>query len=228
MIKAVIFDVDNTLYSYTKAHKAAFDALAEYADRELGMSRPLFEELHQRTEHELRTYMGEVAALHNRCIRYQIMLENQGLPLYPHVLNMNGIYWDALLAAAVPSAGVTDAIRILKEKGIRIGIGTDMTARIQFKKLEVLGLLLYVDFLVSSEEAGAEKPEASFFARCVEKSGCRAEECLFVGDSMRKDVQGAMDAGLQAAWYRPDKPENQTHVLQIMDMLQLPEVLSAL
>lgn len=192
------------------------------------MSRPLFEELHQRTEHELRTYMGEVAALHNRCIRYQIMLENQGLPLYPHVLNMNGIYWDALLAAAVPSAGVTDAIRILKEKGIRIGIGTDMTARIQFKKLEVLGLLLYVDFLVSSEEAGAEKPEASFFARCVEKSGCRAEECLFVGDSMRKDVQGAMDAGLQAAWYRPDKPENQTHVLQIMDMLQLPEVLSAL
>ncbi len=192
------------------------------------MSRPLFEELHQRTEHELRTYMGEVAALHNRCIRYQIMLENQGLPLYPHVLNMNGIYWDALLAAAVPSAGVTDAIRILKEKGIRIGIGTDMTARIQFKKLEVLGLLLYVDFLVSSEEAGAEKPEASFFARCVEKSGCRAEECLFVGDSMRKDVQGAMDAGLQAVWYRPDKPENQTHVLQIMDMLQLPEVLSAL
>ena len=120
MIKAVIFDVDNTLYSYTKAHKAAFDALAAYADRELGMSRPLFEELHQRTEHELRTYMGEVAALHNRCIRYQIMLENQGLPLYPHVLNMNGIYWDALLAAAVPSAGVTDAIRILKEKGIRI------------------------------------------------------------------------------------------------------------
>ena len=43
MIKAVIFDVDNTLYSYTKAHKAAFDALAAYADRELGMSRPLFE-----------------------------------------------------------------------------------------------------------------------------------------------------------------------------------------
>ncbi len=228
MIKAVIFDVDNTLYSYTKAHEAAFDALAAYADRELGMSRPLFEELHQRTEHELRTYMGEVAALHNRCIRYQIMLENQGLPLYPHVLNMNGIYWDALLAAAVPSAGVTDAIRILKEKGLRIGIGTDMTARNQFKKLEVLGLLLYVDFLVSSEEAGAEKPEASFFARCVEKSGCRAEECLFVGDSMRKDVQGAMDAGLQAVWYRPDKPEDQTHVLQIMDMLQLPEVLSAL
>ena len=86
MIKAVIFDVDNTLYSYTKAHEAAFDALAAYADRELGMSHPLFEELHQRTEHELRTYMGEVAALHNRCIRYQIMLENQGLPLYPHVL----------------------------------------------------------------------------------------------------------------------------------------------
>ena len=54
MIKAVIFDVDNTLYSYTDAHEAAFDRLAAYADRELGLSRALFEELHQRTEHELR------------------------------------------------------------------------------------------------------------------------------------------------------------------------------
>lgn len=228
MIKAVIFDVDNTLYSYTEAHKAAFDVLAAYADRELGLPRPLFEKLHQKTEHELRLYMGEVAALHNRCIRYQIMLESRGLPLYPHVLKMNDLYWDTLLDAAVPAAGAADAISLLKDRGILIGIGTDMTARIQFEKLETLGLLPFIDFLVSSEEAGAEKPAPSFFARCVEKAGCHARECLFVGDSMRKDVRGAVDAGLQAAWYCPDASENQEHVLQITHMMQLPEVISVL
>lgn len=78
MIKAVIFDVDNTLYSYTEAHRPAFEALSAYAQRELGMSRISFEDLHEKTEGRLRAYMGEVAALHNRCIRYQIMLESQG------------------------------------------------------------------------------------------------------------------------------------------------------
>lgn len=229
MIKAVIFDVDNTLYSYTDAHEAAFDRLAAYADRELGLSRALFEELHQRTEHELRTYMGEVAAVHNRCIRYQIMLENQGLPLYPHVLKMNDLYWDTLLETAVPVPGIMEAVNALKEKGFRLGIGTDMTARIQFRKLEVLGLLRYMDFFVSSEETGTEKPHPAFFARCVKKAGCPAKECLFVGDSLKKDVQGAVDAGLQAVWYCPEyRKKAGEDVPRITDMRQLPEAVLAL
>ena len=46
MIKTVIFDVDNTLYSYTKAHEAAFEALSSYAEHELGLSRNIFVKLH--------------------------------------------------------------------------------------------------------------------------------------------------------------------------------------
>ena len=229
MIKAVIFDVDNTLYNFTKAHKAAFRALAAYADELLGLSGESFERLHRETAEELRAYMGEVAALHNRCIRYQVMLEKLGLPLYPHVLEMEGFYWDTLLKEAVPSANAKETLRSLKDRGIRIGVGTDMTARMQFRKLEMLGMLAYVDFLVSSEEAGAEKPALSFFARCVEKAGFGKKECLFVGDSLRKDVLGALDAGLQAVWYGPESPaEEREDVLRITDMRQLPEVVSAL
>lgn len=229
MIKAVIFDVDNTLYNFTKAHRAAFRALAAYAGERLGLSGESFKRLHRETAEELRAYMGEVAALHNRCIRYQVMLEKLGLPLYPHVLEMEGLYWDTLLKEAVPSAHAKETLRSLKDRGIRIGVGTDMTARMQFRKLETLGMLAYVDFLVSSEEAGAEKPALSFFARCVEKAGFGKKECLFVGDSLRKDVLGALDAGLQAVWYGPESPaEEREDVLRITDMRQLPEVVSAL
>lgn len=120
MIKAVIFDVDNTLYSFTRAHEAAFQALSAYAGEKLGLSRDAFEDLHGKTENELKKYMGSVAALHNRCIRYQIMLESRGLPLYPHVLEMNDRYWDTLLEAAVPFAGVPETVRGLKENGNRL------------------------------------------------------------------------------------------------------------
>lgn len=228
MIKTVIFDVDNTLYSYTKAHAAAFAALSEYAEKNLGLSPGIFENLHEKTFVEMKEYMGNVAAVHNRLIRYQIMLESRGLPLYPHVLEMNDLYWDTLIEASVPSAGAPEAIKMLRHQGIRIGIGTDMTARVQFKKLTKLELLPYIDFLVSSEETGVEKPAPAFFARCVEKAGCEAEECLFVGDNLKKDVKGAMDAGLKAVWYCPDGYEPQVNVPQITDMMRLPQMVPAL
>lgn len=224
MIKAVIFDVDDTLYNYTKAHEKAFEVLLDYADRELGLPRETFEELQQKTHAGLRASIGEVSAIHNRCIRFQMILESRGLPLSPHVLKMYDLYWDTLIEASVPSSGAPEAVRQLKERGIRIGIGTDMTARMQFKKLEALGLLPDIDFIVSSEEAGVEKPEAAFFALCVRKAGCKREECLFIGDSLKKDVQGAVSAGLKAAWYRPEGKEEREDVLQITDMQQLPEL----
>ena len=57
----------------------------------------------------------------------------------------------------------------------------------------------------------------------MEKAGCRAEECLFVGDSLTKDVLGAMDAGLHGVWYCPEGVGKTADVLQITELLQLLE-----
>ena len=117
---------------------------------------------------------------------------------------MNELYWNILISAMEPSPHAEETIRALKKAGIRIGCGTDMTARIQFQKLERLGSLDAFDFLVSSEEAGADKPAPEMFALCAEKAGVLPEECLFVGDSRKKDVLGALNAGMHAAWYCPE------------------------
>ena len=74
------------------------------------------------------------------------------------------------------------------------------------KKLAKLGLADLCDFLVSSEEAAAEKPDRAIFELCRKKAGCRAEECLFIGDNPTCDIQGALDAGMQGLWL-VHKPE---------------------
>jgi putative hydrolase of the HAD superfamily len=138
---------------------------------------------------------------------------------------MDELYWGTLIEAARPSEGAVELMGDLKRQGIRIGIGTDMTARIQLRKLTELGMLPYVDFLVSSEEVGAEKPDLRFFARCVEKAGCESWECLFIGDNLKKDVLGAQNAGLKAVWYCPEGNPTETDILQIAKLAQLPELL---
>ena len=67
--------------------------------------------------------------------------------------------------------GAAEALDGLKAMGLAEGIGTNMTADYQFAKLERLGLMERVDFLVTSEEAGAEKPDPRLFALCAEKAG---------------------------------------------------------
>lgn len=59
--------------------------------------------------------------------------------------------------------------------------------------------------VVTSEEAGVEKPDSKFFGLCVEKAGCPAGECAFIGDNLKKDVQGSIDAGLHGIWYSQGK-----------------------
>lgn len=224
MVKTVIFDIDNTLYDYDKANATAFQILTDYAMAQFGMPAKEFACLHQKALHDMEAALGASAAVHNRLIRYQHMLEEKGLPLYPHVLEMERRYWDSFLGALTPETGAVQAIELLKKQGIKIGIGTNMTASIQFQKLERLGLLPLVDFVVSSEEAGAEKPEPAFFKQCIKKAGCGCGECLFVGDSLKKDVQGAVLAGMQAVWYRPGGLLLKEAALQATDLRDLPQM----
>ncbi len=203
MIKAVIFDIDNTLYSYDEAHAAAWEALCGYVREHLGLEREAFEAAHRESGRLQRQRLGaDCAAVHNRMLRYQGILEPRGLGL-SHVLPMNNLYWDTLIRHARPEPGIIACLQALKQAGYLLGIGTDMTVDYQLKKLTGLQMLPYFDFLVSSEEVNVEKPHEKLFLTCAGKAGVAPEECLFIGDNYQKDIVGARNAGMSALWYCP-------------------------
>ncbi len=206
MIKAVIFDIDNTMYNFDKAHKAAMAALAVYTGKNFGMGPEETDELVKKCMDIVTERTGDnCAALHNRLLRFQCFLEEIGSADYQKALEMYHIYWDTLLDAMEPEPGLVPLLRRLKQRGIRTGIGTDMTAYIQYKKLEKIGVLQYLDFLVTSEEAGAEKPSPRFFELCLKKAGCEPSECIFIGDNLKKDVAGSTAFGMVGTWYMPNE-----------------------
>ena len=202
MITTVIFDVDGTLYDYNSCHEIGMKALEQYCRRRFQTDAEQFRQLYGRAYRREEEQIGSrTAAVHNRLIRFQLMLEELQKPLYPHALQMYHVYWDAFLTGAGPYPGIRRWMQKLKENGIRIGIGTNMTAYIQYRKLERLGLSAYPDWIVTSEEAGAEKPDRRFFDLCIQKSGGIPEECIFVGDHPLGDAKGALAAGMHAMIY---------------------------
>ena len=230
MLKAVLFDIDNTLYDYDAAHREAYRALTAYAVEALSLSPERFDALHGEASRTLEVHAGgPCAAIHNRLIRYQLMLERVGKPI-AHAPRMAELYWSTLINHMEAFPGAAEAFDRIKSMGLTLGIGTNMTADRQFAKLERLGLLGRVDFMVSSEEVSAEKPDGRLFARCAEKAGCPAAACAFVGDSLKGDVLGAIRAGMKAVWFRPG-PEPATPVpgaIRICSLTELPELLATL
>jgi len=216
MIHSVIFDLDNTLYDFSTAHAAALNRLYAYARGNLGLSPEDFGHLHARAFNRMKARLGNSAATHNRLIRFQLMLEDAGKPV-AHAPEMAELYWSTLLDRMRPMPGAMDAMARLRFMGLSVGIGSNMTADWQFAKLKRLGLMAYVDFIVTSEEAGAEKPDPRLFALCAEKAGRSPAECAFVGDSLEGDALGARDAGMTALWFNPapgdaDVPQGVTRV----------------
>lgn len=200
MIKALIYDIDNTLYCYDTAHETALRALADDVRRTFGVPTEEFPVLHQEAYRIQQDRAGiRNAAIHNRLIRCQIILEQLGQPV-SYAPRMAEIYWSAFLSHVRPFPGAEASMVFAKTAGLAVGIGTNMTADYQFAKLERLGLMKYVDFMVTSEEAGAEKPEVRLFALCVKKAGCSPGECVFIGDSLEFDALGAKQAGLRPVW----------------------------
>jgi putative hydrolase of the HAD superfamily len=63
-----------------------------------------------------------------------------------------------------------------------------------------LGLQPYLDFEVTSFEAGHDKPDPEIFLTALEKAQVKAEEAMYVGDQYDLDIVGARGVGMKAVF----------------------------
>lgn len=200
---AVFFDLDGTLYDYDRGDRLGKEAIVSYMKEHFGLEPEMTRDALRRAFRESRERIGyDSGSTHNRLIRYQMMLEDLSLPIHPHAMALAALYWDTLIGQASPEPGLVPLLTALKAAGFVTGVGTNMTAMIQFRKLDALGLWPLIDVLVTSEEVGTEKPDRKVFDWCARKAGLTGSECIYIGDTWAHDVRGAENAGMTGVLYR--------------------------
>ncbi|MDO5547209.1 MAG: HAD-IA family hydrolase [Eubacteriales bacterium] len=200
-LQAVIFDLDDTLYDFSSMHRPGLEAMACRGAELFGMPKQDFLNAYQEADRQIKQEQPYAAACHNRTLILQRALEWLALPsLGTDLLALYESYWGVFLERIRPRPGAVELLQELRCRGIRIGICTDMTAHIQHRKLAALGLAEAIDCMVSSEEAGVEKPRPEIFQMCLRKLGAEASGSMMVGDAFARDVCGAHAAGLVPVW----------------------------
>jgi len=194
---AVIFDTDNTLYPYIPAHREATKAVENKVEKQLGIDKEVFREAFAEARNDIKTRLGSVASSHSRLLYLQRTIEK--LELGTRILttlDLEQTYWRTFLANCRLFPDVLDFIELLKSKGVTTANITDLTAQIQFRKLVYFGLDELFDYVVTSEEAGADKPDKRPFEVALEKLKIEPEKIWMIGDNPVSDMAGAGAMGM--------------------------------
>lgn len=207
MIRGVIFDLDDTLYDYKGCDRRATQQLLRFMQYTFGLQEEQGLTCIKQAKQIVKERLGNTAACHNRMLYMQTISELCHANPVQYSWAMYNAYWDTLLAHMKLFSYVKPLFALLKQNDIKIAILSDLTAHIQHRKLLHLGVAEDVDVLVTSEEAGAEKPSPKMFELVEKKIAFDKKELLMIGDSLQKDVKGATNYGIPAVWFSESKSE---------------------
>lgn len=182
--QGVLLDLDNTLYPYTPAHEKAQQSVLQYLSANGGISETDAKATLSSARNTIHSQLPTQGAGHHRLLYFQKALEKLGLSSFEHALKMDQLYWNTFLKEMRLFDG---ALEFLQELNRPICLITDLIASIQFQKIERLGLGNILAFMVSSEEAGVEKPHPFPFLLGCHKLGLKPAEVIMIGDNEAKD-----------------------------------------
>lgn len=216
MIKAVLFDFDDTLGNReVYAYRFFKDIIEENTDITDPLEKEaVLQDLMLWDEH------GNINKNH-----ITAMLEKK----YGIVLPYDDFksYWnDHLWEYTVAFEGAEETLRILQNDYL-LGVITNGPSYGQRKKLEKSGLAPYFkeEHVIVSGDFHYHKPDARLFEEAAKRLGVKMEECVFVGDIFTNDVYGALKSGMKAVWIWSSKRECSIDIPIIHDIRELPEVL---
>ncbi len=212
MLKAVIFDLDDTLLDWRGQSQDWIDYnrihvqyVADFVQPIIGATSLDVEAFSQATNY----------FTHQAWQRARDTLEapHLGLILYKAIQSLGvdlpqSITPDSLIDAyqwrgmpgVLPFDESADVLQTLKNYGLQIGLVTNAFQPMRLREYELRehGLLDYFDTMISAADAGVIKPNRAIFDLALKELNITPQEAVFVGDSREADILGAQNVGMVA------------------------------
>ena len=194
-LKAVIFDLDNTLTDFMRMKREAVRAAVE-AMVEAGL------------DYEVDTGLHAILAIYDaKGYEFQevfddFLTETTGAVNYKYLAAGIVAYRRAREASLVLYPHVNVTLMALAKDGFRLGVVSDAPGREAWMRLCYLNLHHMFDAVVTFDDTGVHKPAPEPFEAVCKLLGVEPAEALMVGDWPERDLQGAARLGMRTAFAR--------------------------
>lgn len=224
VLRAVCFDIDDTLIDFTSASRNALTAMTGRDDL-----WPLWDCVTE--AHVAMVVAGDLdyPTMHRR--RTKEFLAEIGMPVSDH----DAARFERSRAAVMRSSfrvfdDVLPCLDWLRAAGVSIAAVTNASGSHQRAKLDSLGLGRFIDHVAIAGEVGAAKPDPMIFHSACAALDCEPSEAMHVGDRLRTDAIGARAAGMWGAWLNRDEQggnavDADSGVLRLTSLAEIPELL---
>jgi HAD superfamily hydrolase (TIGR01549 family) len=205
MVRAVLFDLDDTLFDHRLCARTALAELHRAHAPFQARPFPEFERMHAAFLEELhrRVMTGELELEAARRERFRRLFQAVDAVVNEDTIENAAVtYRDGYRKVRQPIAGAAALLAAIKPRA-RVGIVSNNLLEEQQDKLRHCGLDELIDALVVSEEAGVSKPDPAIFRIALDRLGCRADQAVMLGDSWAADIIGALSAEIRAIWFNP-------------------------
>ena len=195
MIKAVVYDVDNTLVDFMKFKRASVDAAID-AMIDVGLdltpdqARKRIFQIYDEKGIEFQQVFDEFLHDVYGYVDYRVL--SSGVVAYRRV--REGVL------ATYPHTKMT--LLRLSRMGLKLGVVSDAPRLQAWMRLASLGMVNYFDVVVTFDDTGKRKPAPEPFQKALELLGVEPGEALMVGDWAERDIVGAKEIGMYTAFAR--------------------------
>jgi putative hydrolase of the HAD superfamily len=222
MIKAVVFDLDNTLVDFMKMKKRAIEeAIPAMVDAGLEItpevSLKIIDEIYKEQGIEYQKVFDEFLNRVLNKVDYKIL--SAGIVAYRR----------AREAALIPYPHVYSTLNKLLKLGIKMGILSDAPVKEAWLRLAYLNFHHIVDAVVTFDETGFKKPDPAPFRMILERLNVKPEEAIMVGDWVERDIVGAAKIGMKTAFAKYGdtfNTENHNADFQLNDISELIDIIA--
>ena len=229
---AILCDLDDTLFDHSGATRralvgfqASVPALQRWSLDELhDRHRVILDDVHQDLLDGRRSIDGA------RRERFRRLMEAAGEAVTDEQADASARrYRQAYESCWAPMDGAVELLEALTRRGHAIAVVTNNLRAEQQLKLERCGLDRYVDALVTSEDAGSQKPRPEIFHQALARLDVTGADAVMFGDSWHADIAGAHAAGIRAVWFNPTAlPSLDLSVVEVRSLVPVGAVVRVL
>ena len=219
----ILFDADGTLFDFQRSERLAFDHCLNtfVGERSHDAAYRAYVEISAGWWQRLEQGSVQKEAL--RIGRWQELGERLGFAWSATVVS--DAYLELLSGHGHVVEGAIEVCRTLRATH-PIGIVTNGFELVQTRRLAASPLREWIDFLITSEAAGAAKPARAVFDRALALRPVPPERVLMVGDGLSSDIAGGLAMGFATCWYNPEGKPQPEQIIPHYTITDLHELLS--